>query len=39
LWIFWVAPIAGGIVGGALYKAIVPEQEKRPDIEGTAAAG
>jgi aquaporin Z len=39
LWIFWVAPIAGGIIGGALYKAIVPEQEKRPDIEGTATAG
>lgn len=38
LWIFWVAPIAGGIIGGALYRAIVPEQEKRPDIEGTAAS-
>jgi aquaporin Z len=38
LWIFWVAPIAGGIIGGALYRVIVPEQEKRPDIEGAAAS-
>jgi aquaporin Z len=34
LWIFWLAPIAGGIIGGALYRAIVPEATGLPDIEG-----
>jgi aquaporin Z len=38
LWIFWLAPIAGGIIGGTLYKALVPEQAGLPDIEGKPAA-
>jgi aquaporin Z len=34
LWIFWVAPIVGGIIGGATYKMLSPEQAARPDIAG-----
>ena len=38
LWVFWLAPIAGGILGGSLYKLLSPEQAARPDIAGEAAA-
>jgi aquaporin Z len=38
LWIFWLAPIVGGVIGGAVYKTLVPEQAGLPDIEGKPAA-
>ena len=38
LWIFWVAPIIGGVIGGGVYKMLSPEQESRPDIVGDGAA-
>ena len=33
LWIFWAAPIAGGVIGGLLYRGLSP-LDARPDIEG-----
>ena len=34
LWMFWVAPIAGGSLGGALYRWLSPFSRAEPDITG-----
>ncbi len=34
LWMFWVAPIAGGIIGGLFYKFLGQDKSAKPNIEG-----
>ena len=34
LWLFWVAPLAGGVIGGLGYRILFADEPKRPDIEG-----
>jgi aquaporin Z len=34
LWMFWAAPLIGGIIGGLAYRALFEEAAARPDIEG-----
>ena len=39
LWLFWLAPLVGGLVGGLLYRALFVEAPARPDIVGKGADG
>src|SRR6202008_3956872 len=34
LWMFWVAPLIGGVIGGLIYKFLFAERLRRPDIDG-----
>jgi aquaporin Z len=34
LWLFWVAPLIGGMVGGGLYRILFTDSNARPAIEG-----
>jgi aquaporin Z len=34
LWLFWLAPLLGGLVGGAGYRLLFSEALKLPDIVG-----
>src|ERR1700741_3599873 len=34
LWLFWLAPIAGGVLGGVLYRALGADARAKPPIEG-----
>ena len=37
LWLFWVAPLIGGFLGGMAYRALFTEAAAKPDIAGTAS--
>lgn len=34
LWMFWLAPIVGGVLGGIAYKMLGADAGKRPPVEG-----
>ena len=34
LWLFWLAPLVGGLVGGWLYRTIGADRVAKPDIKG-----
>ena len=34
LWMFWAAPLLGGLIGGLGYRVLFAAEPKRPDIEG-----
>jgi aquaporin Z len=38
LWLFWVAPLFGGVIGGGLYRTLFTEAARLPDITGDEAA-
>ena len=37
LWLFWLAPLAGGLLGGLGYRTLFVDAETRPDISGEAS--
>jgi aquaporin Z len=34
LWLFWLAPLAGGAIGGVLYRTLFGETPAKPDVAG-----
>ena len=36
LWMFWAAPLLGGVIGGGVYRMLFAEREIGPDISGDA---
>ena len=38
LWLFWLAPLIGGVLGGLLYRLLFTDADARPAIEGDQVA-
>jgi aquaporin Z len=38
LWLFWVAPLIGGALGGVIYRGLFPDAEARPQVVGDAVS-
>ena len=38
LWLFWAAPLLGGILGGLAYRTLFEEAARRPEITGDEPA-
>ncbi|MDT9598154.1 aquaporin Z [Sphingosinicella rhizophila] len=36
LWLFWLAPVVGGLIGGLLYRTLGAEARERPPVVGAA---
>jgi aquaporin Z len=34
LWLFWLAPLLGGVLGGAVYRILLERDETEPAVEG-----
>lgn len=39
LWLFWVAPLIGGALGGVLYRWVSPQQPEEPVVGGVRSPG
>jgi len=39
LWLFWLAPLLGGVLGGVLYRAVLERDVAEPAVEGRPDTG
>ena len=37
LWLFWVAPLAGGVLGGLVYRVMIEGRESEPPVTGRSS--
>ena len=36
LWLFWVGPVVGALIGGGIYRSLFAGDEAKPDVSGGA---
>ena len=39
LWLFWLAPLLGGVLAGVLYRSVLEREVPEPAVEGRPDAG